>query len=88
MKSPHHFDSMKDRYHFVFVKACGCPIGLTEMRAGVRTEDEAWDNFYDTRGEERAARTAGVHVELVDHPVYVDKFYARMAVGCTHGGSA
>lgn len=78
---------MTDRQHFVFLTDCGCPFGLTEMRSRVKTVDDAWDDMYDTRQEERAARAAGVHVELVDHATYVAKFYDRMAKRCPHGAA-
>jgi hypothetical protein len=78
------------RRHFVFVAACGCPFGLTEERLhqarskGVTTEGEAWEDMYDTRAQERAARDRGVRVVHVDHATYEREFYPLMTRPCPH----
>lgn len=77
-----------ERSHFVFLKRCGCPFGLAEQNdRWCRDEDAAWDAMYDTRAEERAARTDGVTTVHVPHAEYVEKYYDRMTSRCTHGGA-
>lgn len=86
----------EERHHYVFLAACGCPFGLTEATARqpngpprIADEDAAWDDFYDTRREERAARGRGVHVRHVDHAEYEREYYRRMSPDyrCPHGGA-
>jgi hypothetical protein len=72
------------RNHFVFVARCGCPTGLVEQSRECLTADNAWDDMYETRGQERDARSRGVRVELVDHAAYVREFYPLMTKGCAH----
>lgn len=76
--------AMPERYHFMFLLACGCPVGLTDQRGHCRTEDEAWESMYPTRTEERKARDRGVHVRLVDHETYRREYYDLMLKRCTH----
>jgi hypothetical protein len=73
-----------ERRHYIFVARCGCPIGLVEHGRWCGSEDAAWDDMYDTRAEERAARARGVRVEFVDHATYVRDFYPLMTKPCTH----
>lgn len=84
----------EERHHYVFLRSCGCPFGLVEAsprkpNGPPRLADEgaAWDEMYDTRKEERAARSAGVHVVHVDHATYERQFYERMSpkYRCPHG---
>lgn len=72
------------RRHFVFIARCGCPTGLVEQSQECLTADDAWDEMYETRAQERHARTMGVRVELVDHPTYTREFYPLMTKECTH----
>lgn len=74
----------KTRNHFVFLDPCGCPLGLTEDRPRVRTEDQAWRDMFETRGEERQAAARGVRVEHVDHDTYTRRFYPLMTRPCPH----
>lgn len=76
-----------DRRHWVFLHSCGCPFGLVEQGRRAKDEDAAWDSMYDTRAEERAARSAGVRTEFVDHATYSRDFYPRMMQDCPHGGA-
>lgn len=73
-----------ERTQFVFVRPCGCPIGLIEGSYG-KTEDGAWDRFADDRADERRLRNAGVRVLHMSHVEYREKWYPRMVKGCTHG---
>jgi hypothetical protein len=76
---------MTGRHHYVFLAACGCPIGLTEATRGrIRDEGDAWQSMYRTRREERAARERGVTVVHVDHDTYVRDHYQGMLSGCPH----
>lgn len=86
-----------ERHHYVFVKACGCPFGLIEASASepggpprIADEGQAWDEFYDTRGEEREARNRGVRAVHVTHEQYEREFYDRMSPSyrCPHGGAS
>lgn len=77
-----------ERHHYVFLEACGCPFGLVEASsrteggpARIADEGAAWDEMYDTRAEERAARSRGVRVVHVDHATYEREFYGRMRGG-------
>lgn len=72
------------RSHYVFVAPCGCPTGLVEQTEGCLTADDAWDEMYPDRSDERAAYGRGVRVELVDHAAYVEHFYPLMSQTCTH----
>ncbi len=74
-----------ERHHYVFLHRCGCPFGLVEASARkpggpprLADEDAAWDEMYDTRAEERAARRDGVTVVHVDHAEYEREFYPKM----------
>jgi hypothetical protein len=77
-----------ERRHFVFLHRCGCLFGLTEYRHGVTTEDEAWDDMYETAAEGRAATLRGVRVVHVDHATYSREFYPLMLTPCTHTAEA
>ena len=72
------------RRHFMFLRPCGCPVGLTDQRDKVQTEADAWESMYPTRGEERDARDRGIHVRLVDHATYRQEYYHLMLKPCTH----
>lgn len=79
-----------ERHHYVFLNACGCPLGLVEASARtpdgpprIADEDAAWDDMYD-RAEERAARAKGVHVVHVDHATYKRDYYPQMLAACPH----
>lgn len=76
-----------ERSHFVFLKRCGCPIGLVEKGRFCVDEDEAWDSMYDTRAGERAARERGISAVHVSHAEYTATYYTRMTAPCPHGGS-
>ena len=75
---------MSTRNHFVFIARCGCPTGLVEQSTECLTADDAWDEMYETRQQERNARAMGVRVELVGHPTYVREFYPLMTKECAH----
>lgn len=77
-----------ERSHFVFLYRCGCPFGLVEKGRWCADENAAWDSMYDTRAEERTARSAGVTAVHVGHAEYVAKYYDRMTARCTHGGTS
>lgn len=84
-----------ERHHYLFLAACGCPFGLTEASARkpggpprIADEDAAWDEMYDTRAEERAARAEGVTVVHVDHATYEAEWYERMLAKCPHQDGA
>lgn len=69
-----------ERHHYVFLNHCGCQFGLVEAGwTGHNTEDDAWNQMYDTRAEERAARARGVQVVHVTHAEYCEKYYERMS---------
>lgn len=84
-----------ERRHYVFLEACGCPFGLIEASARkpggpprLADEGAAWDDMYDTRAEERAARAAGVTVVHVDHATYERDYFEAMRSGhCPHAAS-
>lgn len=80
-----------ERHHYVFLDPCGCPRGLVEASARkpggparLADEGEAWDEMYDTRAEERVARSAGVTVAHVDHATYERDLYPLMRTACPH----
>jgi hypothetical protein len=80
-----------ERHHYVFLKPCGCPIGLVEASARapggpprIADENAAWDEMYDTRAQERDARARGVHVVHVDHAQYSRELFPKMSRGCPH----
>ena len=79
----------RDRHHFVFLHACGCPFGLVEQGSWAKDVDGAWESMYETRAEERAARNRGVQVVHVNHATYSAEFYPRMlsSYSCPHGGA-
>lgn len=79
--------SNKARTQFVFLRACGCPIGLVEG-SYAKTEDRAWDVIADTRADERRLRSAGVTVDHVSHEEYVARYCPRMTARCPHGAVA
>lgn len=82
-----------ERHHYVFVDPCGCPFGLIEASASkpggppcIADEDQAWDQFYDTRAVEREARKRGVRAQHVTHEQYERDYFDQMHSGrCTHG---
>lgn len=74
-----------ERRHYVFVARCGCPTGLVEQGSWCKSEDEAWEQMYETRAEERSARARGIRIEFVDHATYERDFYPLMTKPCTHG---
>ncbi|GAA2346640.1 hypothetical protein [Dactylosporangium salmoneum] len=47
---------------FIFRERCGCAFGLTDVRRGVTTEDQAWRSMEYTAAEKRAAIARGVTV--------------------------
>lgn len=47
---------------WIFREACGCAFGLSDVRRGVTTEDQAWDSMDYTPAELRAAVRRGVYV--------------------------
>jgi hypothetical protein len=78
------------RHHYVFLRPCGCPEGLTEASARkpggpprIADEDAAWDAMY-TRAEERDARNRGITVVHVDHATYERDYYPLMNGPCPH----
>ncbi|MFI5895659.1 hypothetical protein ACIA5D_36745 [Actinoplanes sp. NPDC051513] len=75
-----------ERRHWVFLYRCGCPFGLIEESTFYKDEDDAWNGMFDSRADERRARTAGVQVVFVDHAAYERDFFRRMTQLCTHGG--
>lgn len=77
-----------DRRHYVFLNRCGCPFGLVEEGEWCTSEDDAWNSMYDTRADERAARSRGVQVRYVDHAAYEREFYPLMTTRCPHGGAS
>lgn len=77
-----------ERRHYVFVYRCGCPFGLVEEGTFCKSEDDAWDQMFDERAEERRYRAAGVKAVYVDHATYSREFYPRMTQDCTHGGAS
>lgn len=74
----------KPRYHFVFVKACGCPCAVRDQDRWCPDEDAAWRTQYLTRNAERAAHARGVRVVHVDHDTYSREVYPLMLQGCPH----
>jgi len=65
-----------ERHHYVFLNRDGKPIGLIEAGwTGVDSEDDAWDQFADTRAEERHHRANGVTCRHVDHATYEREIY-------------
>lgn len=78
------YDPPDQRHQFVFVKSCGCPLGVVEG-SYAKTEDGAWDMVAESRKEEREMRAAGVRVVHVSHAEYVQRYYApMMAERCEH----
>jgi hypothetical protein len=79
------------RHHYVFIKRCGCLIGLVEASARksdgpprLADEGAAWSEMYQTRREEQAARAQGITVVHVDHAEYEREFFPKMTERCTH----
>ncbi len=74
----------KQRHHFVFVKACGCPAAVLEAGRWCRDEDAAWRQIFDTRARERAAVAAGLRLVHVEHDTYCRHWHPLMLSGCPH----
>lgn len=60
---------------YIFRAACGCAFGLTDVRPGVTTEEQAWKSMYPTARERKDAAARGVHAtreawETYRHTVY------------------
>lgn len=70
--------------YWLFFLADGCPFGLINAGLNVETERQAWQAFYDTERERRAAEARGVTCLGVDRAEYRAKYYERMRTGCTH----
>lgn len=80
-----------ERHHYLFLFPCGCVSGLTEASARkpggpprIADEDAAWDDMYETRVEERAARACGIRVVHVDHATYERDYFHLMTGPCPH----
>lgn len=80
-----------ERHHYVFLRPCGCPEGLTEASARrpggpprLADENAAWNAMYETRAEERAAHARGVTCVYVDQATYERDYYPLMLATCSH----
>lgn len=81
--------SARERHHFVFLNACGCPFGVIEQGSWCKDEDQAWSKMHESRSKEREAHRHGVQVAHVDHATYSAEHYPRMlsSYSCPHGGA-
>lgn len=67
---------------WLFFRACGHPFGLHTATADVQTERQAWNAFYWTEKDRRAAEDRGVTCRRVDHETYREKYYQFLRDGC------
>lgn len=74
--------------YWLFFHACGHPFGLHNAGPDVATERRAWNVFYDTEKQRRAAEERGVTCRLVDRATYRAEYYPQMLAGCTCGGES
>ncbi len=73
---------------WIFRQACGCAYGLSDLRAGVTTEAQAWQSMYDTAAERKAALARGVTVTLEEREDYSRAGVYEQLSGktpCLHG---
>jgi hypothetical protein len=74
--------------YWLFFHACGHPFGLLNADMRSTTERRAWNYFYDTEKDRRAAEDRGVTCKLVDPATYRAQYYEAMRDGCTCGTEA
>lgn len=67
---------------WVFFHACGHPFGVMIADAHSTTERRAWDQFYWTEKDRRAAEDCGVTCRRVDHDTYVAEWSRFLRDGC------
>lgn len=73
------------RHHHVFLRPCGCPLGLVEATYRNISEEAAWLSLYDrSRRAVTEAKNRGVTVVHVDHATYEADYYRRMTATCPH----
>lgn len=70
---------------WLFFKACGHPFGLHVATPMVQTERQAWNAFYDTEKQRRAAEDRGVTCRRVDRETYRAQWAQLMRDGCDCG---
>jgi hypothetical protein len=68
---------------WVFVNGDGCTFGVAEV-SHFPTEDDAWNEMYDTRQEERHARNRGVKATKVSSQAYHEHYRKCMMRQCDH----
>jgi hypothetical protein len=68
--------------NWLFFNACGHPFGLHVATPTVQTERQAWNAFYWTEKERRAAEDRGVTCRRVDHDTYREQWAQLMRDGC------
>lgn len=67
---------------WLFFNACGHPFGLHVATPTVQTERQAWNAFYWTERERRAAEDRGVTCRRVDYETYREEWAQLMRDGC------
>lgn len=67
---------------WLFFNVCGHPFGLHVATPTVQTERQAWNAFYDTEKERRAAEDRGVTCRRMDHETYREQWAQLMRDGC------
>ncbi len=70
---------------WLFFAACGHPFGLLDADSRSQTERQAWNQFYDTEKERRAAEGRGVTCRGVNRATYKAEYLKWMLSGCTCG---
>jgi len=80
---------MPKRDQWVFLKPCGCPVGVMEGYLA-DTAGEAMSEMYDRNKDLRRAVATGIKVHLISFAEYEQKYFEKMrpSYTCPHGAAA